>query len=126
MTAATKKSLDDLCEVLAEASWLVKNGTEFAIICKGGIELKIDLTRRAGTNDEDGGEMKDYSNVGAVCRDCALAAGFTPKDKAVGVWVDKCGICGKQKACTDLWHDWNPPADNETAGNNKQKGDKDR
>jgi hypothetical protein len=100
MTAMTKKNLDDLCEVLAEARWLVKNGTEFAIIGKGGIELKIDLTRRAGTNDEDGGEMKDYSNVGAVCRDCAQAAGFTPKDKVAGVWMGKCGICGKQDCAT--------------------------
>jgi hypothetical protein len=33
-----------------------------------------------------------------------------PKDKVVGVWTDKCGICHKQKPCTNLWHDWLPPA----------------
>lgn len=48
----------------------------------------------------------DYSEVGAVCRDCAKAAGFTPKEKAVGVWMDECGICHEQKPCTNLWHDW--------------------
>lgn len=48
----------------------------------------------------------DYSEVGAVCSDCAKAAGFTPKDKAVGVWMDECGICHERKPCTDLWHDW--------------------
>ncbi len=49
--------------------------------------------------------MKDYSNIGAVCFDCAKKAGFTMKDKAVGVWTDECGICHEQKPCTNLWHD---------------------
>lgn len=53
--------------------------------------------------------MTDYSNIGAVCFNCARKAGFTMKDKAVGVWTDKCGICHEQKPCTNLWHDWNPP-----------------
>lgn len=53
--------------------------------------------------------MIDYSNIGAVCFDCAMAAGFTPKNKAAGVWVSACGICHQQKPCTDLWHDWVPP-----------------
>lgn len=53
--------------------------------------------------------MKDYSNIGAVCSDCARNAGYTPKDKAVGVWLDECGICHQKKPCTDLHHDWNPP-----------------
>ena len=50
--------------------------------------------------------MKDYSNIGAVCSDCARAAGFVPKDKVVGVWTDECGICHELKPCTDLHHDW--------------------
>ena len=54
--------------------------------------------------------MKDYSNVRAVCFDCARNAGFTPKKKAVGVWIGKCEICLMQKPCTDLWHDWIPYA----------------
>ena len=30
--------------------------------------------------------MADYlKNTGAVCRECALAAGFVPKNKVVGV-----------------------------------------
>jgi len=45
-------------------------------------------------------------NTGAVCRECALAAGFVPKNKAVGVWVDECALCGERKPCTDLVHDW--------------------
>lgn len=53
--------------------------------------------------------MSDYSNVGAVCSDCAKKAGFAPKEKAVGVWLDKCGICHERKMCTNLWHDWAPP-----------------
>ena len=32
-------------------------------------------------------KLHDYSNIGAVCADCAKAAGFTPKDKACGGWV---------------------------------------
>jgi hypothetical protein len=53
--------------------------------------------------------MSDYSNVVAVCRDCAKKAGFVMKDKAVGVWTDECGICHEQKMCTNLWHAWVPP-----------------
>lgn len=54
----------------------------------------------------------DYSNIGTVCRDCAKAAGFTPKDKAVGVWMDECEICHKRKLCTNLWHDWKEQPNN--------------
>lgn len=50
----------------------------------------------------------DYSNISAVCFDCAKKAGFKMKEKAVGVWMDECGICHKQKPCTHLWHDWIP------------------
>ena len=50
--------------------------------------------------------MSDYSTIHAVCHECATAAGYTPKDKVVGVWVDECGICHERKPCTDLWHDW--------------------
>lgn len=48
----------------------------------------------------------DISSVGAVCNDCARAAGFVPKDKTVGVWVGECEICHQRKPCTNLWHDW--------------------
>ena len=50
--------------------------------------------------------MSDYSNIGAVCFDCARNAGFTPKKKTGGVWVGECDICKRRKPCTDLWHDW--------------------
>lgn len=53
--------------------------------------------------------MTDYTNIGAVCSACARKAGFTPKNKVVGVWTDECGICHEQKPCTNLWHDWVPP-----------------
>ena len=53
--------------------------------------------------------MKDYSNTRTVCFECARKAGFTPKNKTVGVWVDECGICHERKPCTDLLHDWIPP-----------------
>lgn len=53
--------------------------------------------------------MIDYSNVGAVCSDCAKKAGFTRKDKVVGVWDGECEVCHQTKPCTHLWHDWNPP-----------------
>ena len=56
----------------------------------------------------------DYSNVGAVCYDCAIKAGFLPKNKVVSVWMDKCGICHQQKPCTDLHHDWHHPKKGET------------
>lgn len=36
----------------------------------------------------------------------AFSAGYTPKDKVIGVWMDECGICHKRKPCTDLVHDW--------------------
>ena len=51
-------------------------------------------------------EVKDYSHVGPVCDDCAIKAGFWPKNKVVGVWMDECGICHERKPCTDLHHDW--------------------
>ncbi len=54
-------------------------------------------------------KQTDYSFIGAVCFDCAKAAGFMPKDKIVGVWMGECGICHEKKPCTDLHHDWNPP-----------------
>lgn len=62
--------------------------------------------------------MKDYSNVHAVCRECAIAAGFTPEDKTVGVWMDECGICHERKPCTDLHHDWHRPKAKESEASN--------
>jgi len=53
--------------------------------------------------------MSANGNTGAVCRECALAAGFVPKNKTVGVWVGKCVMCGERKPCTDLAHDWTRP-----------------
>ena len=54
--------------------------------------------------------MIDYSNIGAVCFDCARKAGLVQKKKKiVGAWIGECDICHKQKPCTDLWNDWNPP-----------------
>ena len=53
--------------------------------------------------------MTDYSNIGAICFDCAMKAGLVQKNKIVGAWIGECDICHKQKPCTDLWHDWNPP-----------------
>lgn len=64
-------------------------------------------------------KQTDYSFIGAVCRDCAKAAGFTPKNKAVGVWMGECEICHKQKLCTHLWHDWNQPKSNNKTKPNK-------
>lgn len=54
--------------------------------------------------------MTDYSKIGAVCFDCAKKSEFTMKNKSVGVWTDECGICHEQKPCTNLHHDWLPPA----------------
>ena len=53
--------------------------------------------------------MKDYSNVRAVCFDCARKAGFVQKKKAVIVFEDECGICKARRPCTDLRHDWIHP-----------------
>ena len=50
--------------------------------------------------------MSDYTDIGAVCSDCARKAGFVPKKKTVGMWIGECDICHKEKPCTDLWHDW--------------------
>lgn len=58
--------------------------------------------------------MIDYTNIGAVCSDCARKAGFVPKKKTVGMWVGECDICQKEKPCTDLWHDWVPRKPNAT------------
>lgn len=58
---------------------------------------------------EDASEMKDYSNVRAVCFDCARKAGFVQKKKAVIVLEDECGICKARRPCTDLHHDWMQP-----------------
>ena len=49
---------------------------------------------------------KKLKDAGAVCDDCATAAGFVRKPKAVGVWIGVCEVCGQRKPCTDLWHDW--------------------
>lgn len=46
--------------------------------------------------------MIDYSNVRAVCFDCARKAGFVQKKKAVIVFEDECGICkarGRVQTC---------------------------
>lgn len=56
----------------------------------------------------------DLSSIHAVCDDCARTLGFTPKDKAVGVWMDECGVCHLRKACTDLHHDWKQVKKGET------------
>ena len=52
--------------------------------------------------------MTDYSNIGTVCFDCAMKAGFVQKNKIVGAWIGECDICHQQKTCSDLWHDWVP------------------
>ena len=49
--------------------------------------------------------MRDYSNIGAVCFDCARNAGFTPNKKTGGALVGECDVCKRRKPCTDLWHD---------------------
>lgn len=54
-------------------------------------------------------EIKDYSNVRAVCFDCARKAGFVQKNKAVIAFEDECGICKARRPCTDLRNDWMPP-----------------
>lgn len=43
--------------------------------------------------------MTDYSNVSAVCLDCAQKAGFVQKNKIVGAWIGECEICHQQKPC---------------------------
>ena len=58
---------------------------------------------------EEAAEMKDYSNVRAVCFDCARKAGFVQKNKAVIAFEDECGICKARRPCTDLRNDWMPP-----------------
>ena len=57
--------------------------------------------------------MTDYSNIGAICFDCAKAAGFTQKNKIVGVWVGECDFCGKVAALTSLAHDWEKKEEDE-------------
>ena len=56
--------------------------------------------------------MIEYSNIGTICFDCAMKARFVQKNKIVGAWIGECDICNKQKPCTDLWHDWKPPKNN--------------
>ena len=53
--------------------------------------------------------MIEYSNVSAICFDCAQKVGFVQKNKIVGAWIGECDICHQKKTCSDLWHDWNPP-----------------
>lgn len=50
--------------------------------------------------------MKPLSEINTICEECARNLGFVPKDKAIGVWMDKCEVCGEEKPCTNLWHDW--------------------
>ena len=52
--------------------------------------------------------------VHIVCFDCAKALGYTLKDKAMGVWVDKCDVCKQTKPCANLHHDWRKPPKGET------------
>ena len=63
--------------------------------------LKCGANRR-----KESEKMIDYSAVQAVCFDCAKAAGFVPKEKVVGVWIDECDVCHERKPCTNLHHDW--------------------
>lgn len=49
---------------------------------------------------------KDLLDIRTICFDCAKAHGFVMKDKAVGVWTDKCEVCHERKPCTNLHHDW--------------------
>lgn len=51
----------------------------------------------------------DYSNVRAVCFNCARKAGFVQIKKAVIAFEDDCDICKARRPCTDLHHDWIPP-----------------
>ena len=51
----------------------------------------------------------DYSNVRAVCFDCARKAGFVQKKKAVIAFEDECDICKARRPCTSLHYDWTPP-----------------
>lgn len=51
----------------------------------------------------------DYSNVRAVCFNCARKAGFVQKKKAVIAFEDDCDICKARRPCTDLHNDWIPP-----------------
>ena len=53
--------------------------------------------------------IMDYSNVRAVCFDCARKAGFMQKKKAVIAFEEECDICKARRPCTDLHHDWIPP-----------------
>lgn len=45
-------------------------------------------------------------NVQTICFDCAKKNGFTPKNKAFGVWTDRCDVCHETKPCSNLHHDW--------------------
>lgn len=44
-----------------------------------------------------------------MCHDCALKAGYTPKKKAIGFWMEDCPVCGRHKATCSLSHDYYPP-----------------
>ena len=48
---------------------------------------------------------------GSICHDCAKLQGLAPKDKAVGIWIEKCDFCGETRGLTDAVHDWHHPSD---------------
>lgn len=53
--------------------------------------------------------IKD-DEIGQICRECALARGWKPSNKQVGVWPGACDVCGEDKVlCAP--RDWIRPLD---------------
>lgn len=44
-----------------------------------------------------------------MCIDCAEKAGYTMVPWPVGVWTERCDVCGKDKPTASLSHDFFPP-----------------
>ena len=69
-------------------------------VLSGAEELRSCLEENTFVERNKGREVSDYSNIVAVCFDCARNAGFTPNKKTGGAWVGECDICksGEEEA----------------------------
>jgi hypothetical protein len=46
--------------------------------------------------------------LGPCCFECGQKYGVSPRERAIGVWIDTCSICGKKEtSCADAGHDFN-------------------
>ena len=110
LTVGNASAMRNACANIAEYAKTAACHTEDAHLLGylNQIERWAEAALDAPPRNCDGGKIMDYSNVRAVCFNCARKAGFLQKKKAVLAFEDDCDICKARRPCTDLHHDWIP------------------